>query len=221
MSNTSPASLKLYLHPLSSFCWKPLVALYENDTPFQPHIVDLSNEAARAEFKKVWPLAKFPVLRDETRDRTVPESSTIIEYLAQHYPGRTQLVPGDPDLARQTRLSDRFFDLYLQVPMQKIVGDRLRPADKKDPFGVEQARAQLQVSYGMLEADLANKTWAMGDSFTMADCAAVPALFYSNKVVPFDQSHKNMQAFLERLMNRPSVARVLAEAEPYFKFFPS
>jgi glutathione S-transferase len=123
-------SLKLYFHPLASFCWKALIALYENDTPFEPHVVDLVNETSRAEFKKIWPIGKFPVLRDDARDVTVPESSIIIEYLSQHYPGRSQLVPTDADLARQTRLRDRFYDLYVHEPMQKIVGDRLRPPGK-------------------------------------------------------------------------------------------
>src|SRR5229473_1099674 len=99
-------SLKLYFHPLSSFCQKVLVALYENDTPFEPHLVDLGDAAASAALKKMWPIGKFPVLRDDARDRTIPESSIIIEYLAQHYPGRTQLVPADMDLARQMRLRD-------------------------------------------------------------------------------------------------------------------
>lgn len=134
-------SLKLYFHPLSSFCQKVLVALYENDTPFEPHIVDLGNETEAAEFKKLWPIGKFPVLRDEARDWTMPESTIIIEYLDQHYPGSTKLVPNDPDLARQTRMRDRFYDLYVQGPMQKIVGDRLRPAGKNDPYGVAQARS--------------------------------------------------------------------------------
>ncbi len=130
-------SLELYFHPLSSFCQKVLIAFYENATPFEPHIVDLRDEASSADFKKIWPIGKFPVLRDNAKDRTVPESSIIIEYLAQHYPGKTQLVPADADLARQTRMRDRFYDLYVNVPMGKIVTDRLRPAGKNDPHGVE------------------------------------------------------------------------------------
>src|SRR5258706_15359382 len=144
-------ALTLYFHPLSSFCQKALVALYENDTAFEPHIVDLGDETAREAFLKIWPIGKFPVLRDDANDRTIPESSIIIEYLAQHYPGRTALVPADADLARQTRLRDRFYDLYVHEPMQRIVGDRLRPAGKTDPHGVEAAKAQLQMSYGMID----------------------------------------------------------------------
>src|SRR5215470_14623965 len=128
-------SLKLYFHPLSSFCHKALIALYENDTPFEPHVVNLMDEASAASFKKMWPIGKFPVLRDETNDRTVPESSTIIEYLDQHYPGRSRLVPAVADLAREARLRDRFFDLYVNVPVGKIVTDRLRPTGKSDTYG--------------------------------------------------------------------------------------
>src|SRR6267142_1961490 len=100
-------SLKLYLHPLSSFCQKALIAFYENDTPFEPHIVNLGEARSRADFLKIWPAGKFPVLRDEARDRTIPETTIIIEYLEQHYPGRTKLIPADADLARQTRFHDR------------------------------------------------------------------------------------------------------------------
>jgi glutathione S-transferase len=213
-------SLKFYFHPLSSFCQKALVALYENDTPFEPIIVDLGNAASRADFLKVWPIGKFPVLRDDAKDRTVPESSIIIEYLAQHYPGRSQLVPADADLACQTRLCDRFYDLYVHEPMQKIVGDRLRPASSKDPYGVEQAKARIQTAYGMIEADMITKTWAMGEAFSMADCAAAPSLFYANLVVPFGDTHKNVAGYFGRLMERPSFARAVKEAQPYFHMFP-
>jgi glutathione S-transferase len=213
-------SLKFYFHPLSSFCQKALVALYENDTPFEPIIVDLGNAASRADFLKVWPIGKFPVLRDDAKDRTVPESSIIIEYLAQHYPGRSQLMPADADLACQTRLCDRFYDLYVHEPMQKVVGDRLRPASSKDPYGVEQAKARIQTAYGMIEADMITKTWAMGDAFSMADCAAAPSLFYANLVVPFGDTHKNVAGYFGRLMERPSFARAVKEAQPYFHMFP-
>src|SRR5690242_5298317 len=119
-------SLKLYYHPLSSFCQKVLIALYENEISFEPHLVDFGNEASAAEFRRIWPIAKMPVLRDEAKDRTIPESSIIIEYLERHYPGRKSLIPADAELALETRLRDRFFDLYVEQPMQKIVGDRLR-----------------------------------------------------------------------------------------------
>jgi len=213
-------SLTLYFHPLSSFCHKALIALYENDTPFVPHIVDLGNEASRAEFLKVWPVGKFPVLRDNARNCTVPESSIIIEYLDQHYPGKTKLVPADPDIARQMRMQDRFYDLYVNVPMQKIVTDKLRPAGKNDTFGVEQAKAQMKLVLDMVEQEMQNKTWVMGEVFTMADCAAAPSLFYANKVLPFGDTHKKTAAYLQRLIQRPSYARALKEAEPYFALFP-
>ena len=213
-------SLTLYYHPLSSFCQKVLAALYENDTPFEGHLVDLGDPAARAAFLKIWPIGKFPVLRDDARDRLVPESSIIIEYLAQHYPGASELVPADANRAHQVRMADRFFDLYVHLPMQKIVGDRIRPAGGKDAHGVEQARAQLATSLGMLENDMAAKTWVAGDAFSMADCAAAPALYYANLVAPFTESHKNVARYFERLMARPSFARAVEEAAPYRHMFP-
>ena len=216
----SAMSLKLYLHPLSSYCWKTLVAFYENGTPFQPLIVNLGDEAERAALAKLWPFAKFPVLRDEARDRTIPESSIIIEYLAQHYPGATPLLPADAEQARETRLRDRFYDLHVHGHMQKIVGDRLRPEGHHDPLGVEQARAQLRIAYGMIEQDMASRSWAMGEAFSMADCAAAPALYYANRVQPLGESYPDTRAYLDRLMQRPSFARVLREAQPYFAMFP-
>jgi glutathione S-transferase len=212
-------TLKFYFHPLASFCHKALIALYENGTPFEPILVDLADAASRAAFLELWPIGKMPVLRDEARDRTIPESTIIIEYLAQHYPGRTELVPADPDIARQTRLADRFYDIYVHEPMQKIVTDRIRPPGKNDPHGVGQARAQLATSYRMIEADMAAKTWAMGGAFSLADCAAAPALYYANKVEPFD-AYPNIAAYVDRLRLRPSYARVLNEAQPYLKMFP-
>src|SRR5262245_55365289 len=219
-SKWSRMPLKLYFHPLSSFCQKVLIALYENGTAFEPHVVDLMDAGEAAAFKKVWPIGRFPVLRDEATGQTIPESSIIIEYLDQHHPGRTQFVPDDPVIARETRLRDRFFDLYVNMPVGKIVTDKLRPAGMNDTQGVEQARDQLQTALGLIEQDVAGRTWAVGDAFTMADCAAAPALFYADKVMPFAGTHKNTAAYFGRLMERASYARALREAQPYFAMFP-
>ena len=212
-------ALTLHFHPLASFCWKALIALYENDTPFTPNQVNLGDPAERAALLKLWPIGKFPVLSDDVRQETVPESSIIVEYLDRHYPGRTRFLSADPELALQTRLRDRFLDHYVHLPMQKIVGDRLRPTGAKDPHGVAEARAQLQTSYAVIETQMAAGPWAMGADFSLADCAAAPSLFYGNKVEPIG-AFKNVSAYLERLQARPSFARVLQEAEPYFQFFP-
>ena len=182
-------SLTLHFHPLASFCWKALIALYENDTPFTPNSVDLSNPAERGALLKLSPIGKFPVLQDDARGEIVPESSIIIEHLDRHYPGRTKFIPEQAELAWQTRLRDRFYDLYVHLPMQKIMGDRLRPADARDPHGVEEARAQLRKSYSMIEQQMAAGGWAMGEAFSLADCAAAPPLFYGNMVVPFGDEH--------------------------------
>jgi glutathione S-transferase len=213
-------SLTLHYHPLSSFCWKVLIALYENDTPFTPKLVNLGDAAERTAFLQLWAIGKFPVLHDTLRDRIIPESSIIIEHLDRYFAGATRFIPADPELALQTRLRDRFYDLYVHLPMQAIVGDRLRPADSKDPFGVREARARLRTSYGMIDEQMTAGGWAMGDGFTLADCAALPALFYAGKVEPVGAELKGLSAYLDRLEARPSVARVLREAEPYFAMFP-
>lgn len=213
-------TLTLHFHPLSSYCHKALIALYENDIPFEKRLVDLMNPVTRAEYLRLWPIGKMPVLQDGARGHTVPEASIVIEYLEQYHPGRTRLIPSDPDAARETRLRDRFFDLHVNDHVGKIVTDRLRPAGKNDEIGVERARASLEVAYGIIEADMAQRTWANGQAFSMADCAAAPALFYASKLVPFGAERPHAAAYLERLIARPSYARVLAEAEPYFKLFP-
>jgi glutathione S-transferase len=214
-------ALTLYYHPLASFCWKVLIALYENDIPFTPAMVDLGNPSERARLLELWPLGKFPVLADGARNQVVPESSIIIEYLDQHYPGRTRLIPAEGDLARQTRFRDRFYDHYVHLPMQKIVGDRLRAEGRKDPHGVEEARAQLKASYAMIDAQMASTgPWAAGPDFTLADCAALPALFYGNMVESFAGTHDNLTGYFERLKARPSVARTIDEATPYFAMVP-
>jgi len=213
-------SLRLYSHPFASFCQKVLIALYENDTPFEAVLIDLANEADRAKLMRVWRVAKFPVLMDDGRQCSVPESSIIIEYLSRHYPGPVALLPPDPDLARETRLMDRFYDLYVSEPMQKIVGNRLRPAGRADAFGVEQARASLTTAYAMIEDQLGDKTWAMGDWFSLADCSAAPALLYADVVHPLGDAYPRVSAYLRRLRERASFSRVLREAEPFWAIFP-
>ena len=214
-------NLILHYHPLSSFCWKVLIALYENDTAFERKLIDLGDPESRTPFVALWPVAKMPVLEDADRGVVVPETSIIIEYLDRHHRGPVRFVPDDPEQARQVRLWDRIYDLYLQVPMQKIVGDRLRREGQHDAFGVEEARTLLATALDMVERQLAELRWTTGEAFTMADCAAAPALFYADKVMPLAGRWPNAVALLERLKERPSFSRVLAEAEPYFQYFPS
>lgn len=213
-------SLTLYYHPLSSFCQKVLSALYEADTPFAPHLVDFGDAGAAAAFRSMWPIGKFPVLRDEARDRVVPESSVIIEYLARHYPGGATLVPAGADGARVVRAKDRFFDLNVQVPMQQIVADRLVPEAERRPNLVAQHRAMLETAYGLIDRDMAERTWAVGERFTMADCAAAPALSYADRVAPIGAQHPHTRRYLGRLKARPSFARAEREAAPYLHMFP-
>ncbi len=213
--------LTLYFHPLSSFCQKALIALYENGTPFTPHKVDLMDEKENAAFKRISPVGKFPVLRDEKNGQTIPESTSIIEYLAQHYPGSVELVPKDADRALTVRAQDRFYDLNVHLLTQKVITDRLRPAGQNDIVGVAHARTLLQTVLGIIDKDMAKKTWAAGETFTMADCAAAPALFYNNMAVkPLAGTFDNVAAYLDRLIKRPSYARALKEAEPFLKYVP-
>jgi len=213
-------SLVLHMHPLSSFCHKVLIALYEAETPFEARTVNLGDPEQRARHFEMWPLGKIPVLSDARRNTTVAETSIIIEYLEQFYPGAQPLLPHDAGTLLEARLWDRIFDLYVSIPMQKIVGDRLRGDGEQDPRGVAEARAALGLAYGMIDRQLASRRWAVGDSFTIADCAATPALFYAGIVEPFPKAHSHLAAYFERLVDRPSVQRTLAEARPWFQYFP-
>lgn len=215
-------SLTLYAHPLASYCWKVLIGLYENAIPFDNVLVDLGDPAAREAFLKLSPMGKMPALRDDARDETVVETSVILDYLDAHYPGPVRFTPIAPDFAWRMRFWDRFFDNYVQTPMQKIIADRIRPEDaNKDPYGVQEAYGQLANACDYLESQLADgRTWMLGD-FGLAECAAMPALFYADKVQPLEGRWPDCLAYLERLKDRPSVQRVLAEAEPYFKLFPT
>lgn len=213
-------SLTLYQHPLASFCHKVLIALYENETPFKSSLVDLLDPEEVARFAALWPVGKMPVLTDSARDVVMPETSIIIDYLDRYYPGRQRLIPDDPDMALKVRLWDRFFDNYIHVPMQKIVTDTLRAEGENDTRGVADARAALALAYGMADKHFATHAFAAGDAFSLADCAATPALFYGGIVEPFDGTHPHLSAYFERLLERASVRRVLAEARPYFHMFP-
>lgn len=211
------STLKLYYHPLSSYCWKVLIALYENDTAFDPVMTDDAESWGR--LAAVWPAKRFPVLDDS--GRIVPETSIIIEYLAVHHPGEFLPIPAETEAALEVRLMDRLFDNYVMTPIQTIVADRIRPEGaNRDPFGVARARELLATSYGLLESRLAGRNWAAGDAFTLADCAAMPSLFYANKVAPFAEDYPILTAYLSRLQLRSSVTRVLREAEPYLHMFP-
>ena len=208
--------LTLYYHPLSSYCHKVLVALYEQAIEFEKKIIDLTSEADRSVLQALWPPCKFPVIRDHARQRNLAESSVIIEYLDHFHAGQQPLIPADWDTALEVRLWDRFFDLHVQTPMQQIVADRLRGTHGD----LTRERAALMTAYGMLERQLAGRTWVASPDFSLADCAACPALFYASTLLPFPEDCRHLQAYFERLTRRPSFQRVIDEARPYFSLYP-
>jgi glutathione S-transferase len=214
---TDQSSLTLHMHPLASYCWKVLIALYESETPFRAVQIDGLPKDNKA-YAELWPIAKMPLLLDG--EFVVPETSIIIDHLQANHPGSAVLIPADGDTAREVRLWDRFFDLYLHTPMQKFVSDRLRPEGARDSVGVEEARATLDTAYAMLNRRMAERTWAAGDAFSMADCAAMPPLFYVDAVHPYRATYPALAAYFERLVLRPSVQRVIREAQPWLQYFP-
>ena len=210
-------SLTLYAHPLSSYCQKVLIALYEHDVPFEFKLLSPEKPENEAEFTKLWPLKLMPILVHGKR--VLRESSIIIEYLDLNYAKGSRLIPADPNAALDTRFFDRVFDNFVMTPQQKVVFDYLRPAGAKDAYGVTDARERLDAAYAWLESTLPDG-WAAGGEFSLADCAASPAVFYASKTQPFKGRFPRLEAYLARLEARPTIARVREEARPYWKFFP-
>lgn len=211
-------SLKLYAHPFSSYSQKVLIALYENNIPFEWRALSSEQPEHYAEFAAMWPFKRFPLLLDG--ERPVMESSIIIEYLALHYPGPVALLPADPRDALEVRFMDRCFDLYISDPLQKIVFDTMRPAAEHDVHGVRAAYESLQSAYAWLDQTLAGRTWAAGEHFSLADCSAAPSLFYADWTHRIDPSFTHLTAYRKRLLARPSFARAVEEARAYRPLFP-
>jgi glutathione S-transferase len=205
--------VKLYYHPLSTYSQKTLMAFQEKGVSFTPEIVDLTSPESREAYKKIYPLAKLPLLILDD-GWAIPESSIIIEYLDTHFDSGTRLIPEDKDLARRARYHDRQFDLYVNESFQKVFFDGFRPESERDPKGVAAAKERLDVMYTFLEKHFARNTWALGDTFSMADCAAAPCLAYLLSTYPF-QAYPHLTAYWGRLAERPSFKKVLAQAEPY------
>lgn len=209
-------SLSLFYHPLSSYCQKVLIALYEAGIPFKGQIIDLGSEYDRATLSTHWSLCKFPVIRDTVRERSLPESSIIIEYLDNYYPGAARLVPRDCESAIDVRLWDRIYDNYVQTPVQQIVAHRL----KRSSADMSGHRSLLESTYRIIDKQVKSSAWAASDDFSLADCAAAPALFYANTLQPLPLELRYLNEYFERLMGRASVKRTLEQARPYFNLYP-
>jgi glutathione S-transferase len=209
-------SLTLYAHPFAAYCWKVLIALYENATPFDYRVVE--DAAGWAELESLWPIKKFPLLRDGKA--TIIESSIIVEYLMRHYPGAKRMIPVSDDAALQVRFMDRVFDNYVMTPMNTLVVDRIRAQNERDAKGVADARNMLDVAYGWLEKQVRQEQWLCGNEFSLAECSAAPALFYADWVHPIGDRFPAVNAYRRRVLGRLSVARVVDEARPYRKLFP-
>lgn len=211
-------TLALYGHPFASFVWKPLITLYERDVAFEFRIVDSDHPENQVRIADLSPTGQFPALIDGEREIT--QSNAAIEYLDLYHGDAARMVPEDPREALNARMFADVFDDYIHAPMQRIVGDALRGEGKRDPQGVADAHALLDQSYAWLERRLKGKEWAACGRFTIADCAAAPALFYADWVHPIGERHAALVEYRVRLLGRPSVARVVDEARPYRRFFP-
>ncbi|MDQ6647162.1 MAG: glutathione S-transferase family protein [Pseudomonadota bacterium] len=210
--------IEFYGHPFSSYCQKTLIALYENDTPFEWRLISPENAEISAQFAELWPIKRFPILVN--KGRTVMEASVIIEYLDTNYPGTARLIPAETQSALDVRLMDRIFDNYVSTPLQKIVLNELCDEPDRDPHGVTEARRMLDAAYAWLEHAVTGRQWAVGDDFSLADCAAAPALFYADWAHAIPAAHVHLKAYRTRLLARPSFARAVDEARPYRSYFP-
>ncbi|HET9835709.1 MAG TPA: glutathione S-transferase family protein [Rhodanobacteraceae bacterium] len=212
-------TIKLYGHPFSSYTQKALIAFHENGTAFEFMMLSPEHPDIYADFAQRWPIKRFPLLVDG--ERQVMEATCIIEYLHAHDPGKSRLIPDDADAAIEVRMLDRLFDNYIHAQVQRIVGDSLRqnPAER-DPYGVNETRARLDTAYAWLDQRMANREWAACDSFSLADCAAAPALFYADWTHRIDAQFRNVHAYRQRLLARPSFARCVEGGRPYRHLFP-
>lgn len=212
-------SLALYGHPFSSYTQKLLIALYENNTPFEFRCLAPDQPAHLAEWMRRWPLRKFPLLVVDD-DRDLAEASIIIEYLQLAQAGPVRLLPSEPMAALEVRFMDRFFDLHVMAPMQLAVDAALKP----ELFHREACRVlaaeKLELAYAWVEKKLAGRAWAAGEHFTLADCAAAPSLFYADWTHPISAAYPVLRAYRARLLARPSFARAVDEARPFRSFFP-
>ncbi|CAN7642478.1 glutathione S-transferase family protein [Acidovorax sp. LjRoot194] len=211
--------LALYGHPFSSYTQKVLTALHETGTPYELRNLDRAAPGGHAaEWLRHWPLAMFPVLVDG--ERTVVESSIVIEHLQLAHPGPVRLIPLDPKAALEVRFMDRFFDLHVMAPVQQAVSAALTGDPARRAEGVAAAADKLQKAYAWLEGEWGGRTWAAGADFTMADCAAAPALFYADWTHPIADAYPMLRAYRARLLARPSFAQAVDGGRPYRHYFP-
>jgi glutathione S-transferase len=210
-------TLALYAHPLSSFSQKALIALEELGLTFEFREVGPQHPETTAALRSVWPYGKFPVLIDG--DLVLPEATLIVEHL-DALAGGGHLLPPDPARRMEARLIDRVLDNYVAAPQVKFVTDQFRAPERRDPLGLEEARAMLDQSYAWLDTRLAGRSWAAGDTFTLADCTVAPMLFYADWFHPFPERYATLRSYLTRLRQRPSVAKILDAARPYRNLVP-
>jgi glutathione S-transferase len=210
-------SLELFAHPFSSYSQKVLIALWADETPFEYRLLEQDRPENFEELKRHSPFGLFPLLLDD--GRPVFETTCIIEHLQAHHPGPNRWIL-DGELGRRVRFLDRFFDLYVMSQMSVAVFNALRPEDARDPYGVDKALERLRTAYDWLEANLDEGPWAVGDQFTLADCAAAPSLFYADWVEEIGDARPRLKGYRQRLLAQPAVARAVDEGRPYRAYFP-
>jgi len=209
--------MKLYYNPISTYSQKALIAFYEKGIDFEPNIVNLMDPDDLAKYRHVYPMGKIPCLVLDD-GHLIPESSIIIEYIDSM--AEPRLIDGDSEQTRKIRFKDRMLDLYLNDPIVTLLFQGMKPEDQRDPERMKTAQFRMDTMYAFMEAEFEKYPFASGDQFSMADCAAAPALFYAEQTAPF-AGYKNISAYWERLKQRPSVQRTHEEARPVLEAFMS
>ena len=210
-------TLQLFGHPFSSYTQKVLIALWADETLFEYRILEQDHPENMEELKRHWPFGQFPLLLDD--GRPFAESTPIIEHLQAEHGGIHRWIPGG-DIGRRVRFLDRFFDLYVMDQMSVAVFNAIRPEDSRDPYGVARAMGRLRTAYDWLEENLGDGPWAVGEEFTLADCAAAPSLFYADWVEEIGLGRPHLSAYRARLLAHPVIKRAVDEARPYRSYFP-
>ncbi len=208
--------MKFYYNPLSTYCQKVLIAFHETGIEFEPEILNLMDEQVRADYRKIYPIGKIPLLILDD-GHPIPESSIIIEYL-NSISEKVKLIPDNPTEARKTRFLDRMYDFYLNNPIGTKFFELRKPEEEQSQKVLDDCNEKINIMFNNMENNFSDKTWNRGDTFTMADCACIPALFYAQQVAPFSD-RANIQAFWDRACQRESVQKVHQEVKPYLEAF--
>jgi len=201
--------MKLYTVPLSNFGNKSVIVAYEKGLKLE--VVPPPGDTKSPEYLAINPLGKIPAL--QVNGMVISESEVINEYLEDKFPS-PPLLPKEPEARACVRGFTRHHDLYLDPPMRALFF-QMDPKTRNAEV-VKQSLAELDKQLDYLESRIGSP-WAAGQSFTLADCALAPSIWYVGKIAPAFGAgdpflkRPKLKAWFERVQQRPSVKRALEE----------